>query len=63
MDIVMPEMNGIEATYEIRKLAPETRIVLISSSDGEDTSIGQNLPVPKERRTAWTYRRVPLKTW
>ena len=31
MDIVMPEMNGIEAAYEIRKRAPETKIVLISS--------------------------------
>jgi two-component system chemotaxis response regulator CheY len=31
MDIVMPEMSGIEASYEIRKVAPETRIVLISS--------------------------------
>lgn len=31
LDIVMPEMNGIEAAYEIRQLAPETKIVLISS--------------------------------
>src|SRR5438309_7856506 len=31
MDIVMPVMSGIEAAYEIRHLAPETRIVLISS--------------------------------
>jgi DNA-binding NarL/FixJ family response regulator len=31
MDIVMPEMNGIEAAYEISLRAPETRIVLISS--------------------------------
>ena|ERR1700720_243217 len=31
MDIVMPEMSGIEAAYEIRHVAPETRIVLISS--------------------------------
>ena len=27
----MPEMSGIEAAYEIRKLVPETKIVLISS--------------------------------
>ena len=31
MDIVMPEMSGIEATYEMRRLAPETRVILMSS--------------------------------
>jgi DNA-binding NarL/FixJ family response regulator len=31
LDIVMPEMNGIAAAYEIRQLAPETKIILISS--------------------------------
>ena len=31
MDIVMPEMSGIEATYEIRRLAPETKVILMSS--------------------------------
>jgi DNA-binding NarL/FixJ family response regulator len=31
MDIVMPVMNGIAATYELRHIAPETKVVLISS--------------------------------
>ena len=31
MDIVMPEMSGIEATYEMRRLAPETKVILMSS--------------------------------
>jgi CheY-like chemotaxis protein len=31
LDIVMPEINGIEAACEIRRLAPKTKIVLISS--------------------------------
>jgi len=31
MDIMMPEMSGIEATYEMRRLAPKTKVVLISS--------------------------------
>jgi DNA-binding NarL/FixJ family response regulator len=31
LDIVMPVMGGIESAYEIRRLAPETKIVLISS--------------------------------
>jgi CheY-like chemotaxis protein len=31
LDIVMPEMNGIEAAYEIRQLAPETKIILIAA--------------------------------
>jgi DNA-binding NarL/FixJ family response regulator len=31
MDIMMPEMSGIETTYELRRLAPNTKIVLMSS--------------------------------
>jgi NarL family two-component system response regulator LiaR len=31
MDIMMPEMSGIEATYELRRLAPNTKVVLMSS--------------------------------
>jgi DNA-binding NarL/FixJ family response regulator len=31
LDIVMPEMGGIETAYEIRRLAPETKIILMSS--------------------------------
>ena len=31
MDIVMPEMSGIEATYEMRRLLPEVRVILMSS--------------------------------
>jgi DNA-binding NtrC family response regulator len=31
LDIVMPEMSGIEAAYEIHRVAPETKIILISS--------------------------------
>ena len=30
MDIGMPELNGIEATHEIRKLLPETKIVILT---------------------------------
>jgi DNA-binding NtrC family response regulator len=31
MDIVMPEISGIETAYEIRRQAPETKVILISS--------------------------------
>ena len=31
LDIVMPVMSGIEAAYEMRRLAPETKILLMSS--------------------------------
>jgi DNA-binding NarL/FixJ family response regulator len=31
LDIVMPRMSGIEAAYEMRRLAPNTKIILMSS--------------------------------
>ncbi len=31
LDIVMPEMNGMEAAYEIRQLVPSPKIILMSS--------------------------------
>jgi DNA-binding NarL/FixJ family response regulator len=31
LDIVMPVMSGIEAAYEMRRLAPDTKIILMSS--------------------------------
>jgi len=31
LDIVMPRMSGIEAAYEMRRLAPDTKIILMSS--------------------------------
>ena len=31
MDIMMPQMSRIEATYELPRLAPTTKVVLISS--------------------------------
>ena len=31
LDIVMPEMGGIETAYEIRRSAPGTKIILMSS--------------------------------
>ena len=31
LDIVMPEMNGIEAAYEISQHTPQTKVILISS--------------------------------
>jgi two-component system, NarL family, response regulator LiaR len=31
LDLVMPVMNGMEAAYEIAKIAPQAKIVFISS--------------------------------
>ena len=36
LDIVMPVMNGMEAAYEIKKIAPDTKIVFISSHYTEE---------------------------
>ena len=36
MDLNMPGMNGIEATREIARLAPLTRVVVLTISDQDD---------------------------
>lgn len=33
LDINMPEMNGIQAAYEIRSIAPSTKIVVFTDHD------------------------------
>ena len=36
MDIVMPNMSGIAAVYELRRIVPQTKVVLISSHYTEE---------------------------
>jgi NarL family two-component system response regulator LiaR len=36
MDLVMPGMNGVEATRAIMHVSPETRVVVLTSSQEDD---------------------------
>jgi NarL family two-component system response regulator LiaR len=40
LDIVMPKLNGIEATRQIKKLCPETGVLILSAYDDEQFVIG-----------------------
>ena len=40
MDIVMPKLNGIEATKQIRKISPTTAVVILTAYDDDRYVIG-----------------------
>ncbi|MBA7597894.1 Protein-glutamate methylesterase/protein-glutamine glutaminase [subsurface metagenome] len=57
MDIVMPEMNGLEATKQIYKEYPRTRVVMLSQYDDEENilaaeQIGAYGFIPKRAASA-----------
>jgi CheY-like chemotaxis protein len=52
LDYHMPEMNGHEFAYEIRRLRPDTRVVMVSGSEiPEETRQLVDAVVPKEEAT------------
>jgi DNA-binding NarL/FixJ family response regulator len=38
LDINMPMMNGIQAAYEIRRLAPSTKLIFLTMHDAPETA-------------------------
>jgi len=49
LDYHMPEMNGHELAHEIRRLRPDTRVVMVSGSEiPEETRCLVDAVVPKE---------------
>jgi NarL family two-component system response regulator LiaR len=52
IDLLMPDMSGIEATKQIRQLCPATKIVMVSIYDSQRTAAkeaGANAYVGKSR--------------
>ena len=52
LDINMPVMNGVQAAYEIRRIAPATRIIFFTIHDSPEAiaasrTVGVDAFVPK----------------
>ena len=43
LDIGMPEMNGVQAAYEIRRIAPEAKIIFFTVDDSPEASTAAKL--------------------
>lgn len=62
MDLQMPEMNGLEATLQLRRLSPSTRIIIVSMHDSPEVrsacqAAGAHGSVPKQRM----YQELPAE--
>jgi len=61
IDVVMPVMDGIEATSQIRKVSPATKVVMISMYDStqlEAQQAGADAYIGKSR--AWAELRAAI---
>ncbi len=43
LDIGMPEMNGVQAAYEIRRMAPYAKIIFFTIDDSPEASTAAKL--------------------
>jgi len=62
MDIVMPEMSGIEATRRIKEIAPQTKVIAITAYDNAEfpkrsIEAGADLFIKKEELDSETLRK------
>jgi DNA-binding NarL/FixJ family response regulator len=63
IDLLMPVMSGLEATKQIRQLCPETKIVMVSMYDSQQSAAmkaGANAYVGKSR--TWPELRDAIAT-
>jgi DNA-binding NarL/FixJ family response regulator len=61
MDIVMPKIDGIEATRRIKKIAPQTKVIAITAYDNAEfprrsIEAGADLFIKKEELDSETLR-------
>ena len=60
MDITMPEVNGIEATRQVKKLLPETRVLVLTMHENEEyMAISSHALLPSNSATGIRHAASP----